>query len=72
MDESGVDHGIRRGDSTPEAVEIFNVTAMDFHVGASGGKRLGARIRPCETQHLMTRVDEFENNGRTDKTGSTS
>jgi hypothetical protein len=71
MDERGMDHGIGRGDSTPQAVQIFNIPAMDSDVGTRGGKRLGARFRPREAEHLMTCVGEFANNGRTDKTRST-
>ncbi len=63
-------HAIRRGRSTPQAVQVFNIPSM--HLGASGDKRLGARIRAREAEHLMTSVDEFPNDGRTDKACSTS
>ena len=40
-----------------------------MHLGTPGDERLGARIRASEPQHLMARIDEFLNNGRTDKAG---
>jgi hypothetical protein len=30
-------------------------------------RRLGTVHAPCETDHLMARMDEFLNNGRVDK-----
>jgi hypothetical protein len=42
MDETGVNHAIRGGGSTPQAVQILKITPMDL--GTSGGKRLGGRI----------------------------
>jgi hypothetical protein len=42
MDEGCVYHAIRGGGSTPQAVQIFNISPMD--PGPSGGKRAGARI----------------------------
>jgi hypothetical protein len=41
------------------------------HLGTSGGKRLGGGIGPSEAEHLMARVNEFLNDGRTNETGST-
>src|SRR5260370_42081278 len=38
--------------------------------GARGRKRFGPGIRTREAQHLMARVNELWNNGRTDKAGS--
>ena len=43
-----------------------------MHLGARGEKRLGARIAASQSEHLMARAHEFLNNGRTDKTCSTS
>jgi hypothetical protein len=36
---------------------------------AGGGERLGSRVRPRQSEDLMAGVDEFRDNGRTDKAG---
>jgi hypothetical protein len=66
MDETGVNHAVRGGGSTPQAVQILEIAAM--RLSAGGDKRFGGRVRASETEHLMARVDEFLNNGGTDKT----
>jgi hypothetical protein len=63
--KGGVDHAIGGGCSTAQTVQVFKVASM--HLGTSGDKRLGPRIRASKTEHLMARVNEFLNNGRTDK-----
>src|SRR5580692_3800277 len=70
MDESGVNHSIRRGGSTPQAGQILKIATMDL--GTSGGKRLGSRIRASEAENLMARFDEFCNDGRADESCRTS
>jgi hypothetical protein len=62
MDESGVDDAIRGGGSTLQTIKI--VESPPMHLGTSGGKRLGGRIRASEGEHLMARADEFLNDGR--------
>jgi len=42
MDETGVNHAIRGGGSTPEAVRILRITPMD--PGTSGCKGLGGSV----------------------------
>jgi hypothetical protein len=37
------------------------------HLGTSGGKRLGGRIRTSEAEHLMARTDELLYDGRADE-----
>jgi hypothetical protein len=70
MDETGVNHAIEGGGSTPQAVQIIKIAPMDL--GTSGGKRPGGRIGAGEADHLMARFDEFRNDGRADETCSTS
>ena len=50
VDEGGVNHAVRCGRSTPQAVEVFEIDPMDL--GACGGERRGARIRAGEAEHL--------------------
>ena len=69
VDEGGVDHAVRLGRSAAQAFQVFKIAAM--HLGAGGDERLGARIRASKTEHLMARVDELLNDGRTDKACST-
>jgi hypothetical protein len=68
MVERGVNHPIRRGRATPQAVQIIKIAPM--RLGASGGQRLCALIRASETKHLMARVDEFLHNCGPDKSRS--
>ena len=65
VDEGGVDHAIRHGRAAAQAFQVFEVASM--HLGTGGDERLGARIRASEAEHLMARVDELLNDGRTDK-----
>jgi len=62
-------HAIRGSDSTPQAVQIFNIPPMDL--GACGGQRLSARIRAREAEHLMTSVNQLSNDCRTNEACST-
>ena len=65
-----MDHAIRGGGAPAQAVEVLKVAAKGL--GARCGKRLGARIRAGEAEHLMTRADEFLNDGGADKARSSS
>jgi hypothetical protein len=65
MDEPAVDHAIRGGGSTQQAVQVFEIAAM--RLGAGVDKSLGARLRASETERLMARVNQFLYYGRADK-----
>jgi hypothetical protein len=47
MDKSGGHHRIRSGCSSEQAFQVLKVASM--HLGTSGGKRLGSRIRANKT-----------------------
>ena len=66
--ESTVNHPIRLGCSAAQTFRVFKTSSM--HLGSRGNERLGAGIGPRQSEHLMTRVDEFRNDGRSDKTRS--
>jgi hypothetical protein len=57
--EARVDHAIRRGRATAQALEIFKRTAMDLP--ACRGELHRTCLRPGEAEHLMTRSDELPN-----------
>ena len=57
MDEGGVNHAIRVGCSTPQAVQFFERTAM--RLGPCCGKGRSTRIRASKAEHLMARFSEF-------------
>src|SRR5690348_10077414 len=63
--ESTVNHAIRLRCSAAEAFRVFKTPPV--HLGSSGDERLGADIRPRQSDHLMTRVDELRNDSRSDK-----
>jgi hypothetical protein len=67
MVEGEMDHGVRASSPGAEAFQIIEVAAM--HLGALGGKRLGAGIGAGETENLVASPDEFRNEGRTDEAG---
>jgi hypothetical protein len=69
VDEGRVDHTIRSDRSAAQALEIFQRTAM--YIGSCSGNGRRSRTRASQGEHLMPRVDQFPNNGRTDKTCST-
>jgi hypothetical protein len=62
-----MDHAIRLGGAATQALQVFESASM--YLGAGGGERLGSRIRPRQSEDLMAGVDEFRNDGRTDKAG---
>ncbi len=67
MDEGGVNHAVRLGCPAAQTLQVFKITSM--HLGTPSDKRLGARIRASETEHLMARADQLLNNGGADKAG---
>ncbi len=67
VNEGRVDHTVRHGRALAQAFEVIKIAAM--YLGARGRKRLGAGIRARQAQHLMARVNEFWNDGGTDKAG---
>ena len=66
--ESAVNHPIRLGCSAAQTFRVFKTSPM--HLGSRGNERLGAGIGPRQSEHLMTRVDELRNDGRSDKARS--
>src|ERR1700682_1231343 len=65
--EREMDHAIRCGSCTPQAVEVVNSAAM--HLYPSGGERSGRGIRASHPDNLMARADELGNDGRSDPAG---
>jgi hypothetical protein len=65
MNESGVDYAVGGGCSTAQNFEIAKRTAM--YVGADRGKGRGSRVRACETEHLVSRGDQFFDDGGADE-----
>jgi hypothetical protein len=65
MDKSDVHHSVGSLCSDPQACEIFERTAI--YIGSPRDKRLGSCIRARKTEHLMTSVDQFSNDCRTNK-----
>jgi hypothetical protein len=68
VNDGCMDHAVRHGCALARAFEIIKIAAM--RLGARGQKRPGAGIRARKAQHLMTRVNELWNDGRTDKARS--
>jgi hypothetical protein len=66
--ESTVNHPIRLGCSAAQTIRVFKTSPM--HLGSRGNERLGTGIGPRQSEHLMTRVDELRNDGRSDKARS--
>ncbi len=65
--EREVDHAIRRGSCTPQAVEVIKSAAM--HLRPGRGKGSGRNIRASEPGDLMARADELGNDGGADPAG---
>jgi hypothetical protein len=53
--KSGVNHTIRFGGSTSQALQVFKAASM--HLGASSHERLGACIGARQADHLMARIN---------------
>ena len=68
MVEGRVDDAACRLCGDAQAVQIVYVAAEDVCPGA--GERLGARVRTAEPDHVMACIDQFRNQIRTDKAGS--
>jgi hypothetical protein len=66
--ESTVNHPIRLGCSAAQTFEVFKTTPV--HLGSLGDERPSTGIGPRQSEHLMSRFDEFRNDGRSDKTRS--
>src|SRR5882724_5542625 len=66
--ESTVNHPIRLGCSAAQTFRVFKTSPMHLH--SRGNERLGAGVGSGQSEHLMTRVDELRNDGRSDKTRS--
>jgi len=47
----------------PPAQTFRVVKIASVHLGARGDERLGTGVGPCQSEHLMTRVDEFRHDG---------
>jgi hypothetical protein len=60
-----MDYTVGNRGAAAKAFEIFERTAM--YLGSRREKRLGCRIRASEAEHLMTSVDQFSRNCRTDE-----
>ena len=65
--EREVDHAVRRGRRTPQAVEVIKSAAM--HLGPGGGEGSGRGIRAGEPGDLMARADELGYDGGADPAG---
>jgi hypothetical protein len=65
--EGGVDQAVRFRRPAAQTVEVFKIPSVCL--GSRGNERAGARIRPRQSEDPMASVDEFRNNGRTDKAG---
>src|ERR1700693_4441254 len=68
MVESTVNHPVRFGCSAAQTFWVFKGSAMRLRSG--GHERPGAGVGPRQPEHLMARVDELGNDGRSDKTRS--
>jgi hypothetical protein len=66
--ESAVNHPIRFGCSAAQTFRVFKTSSM--HLGSRGNERLGTGVGPRQSEHLMARVNELRNDGRSDKSRS--
>src|SRR5580704_17880159 len=66
--ESAMNYPIRLVCSVAQTFRVFKTSSM--HLGSRGDKRLGAGVGPRQSEHLMTRIDELGNDGRSDKASS--
>src|SRR5262249_48956462 len=67
--EREVNHAIRRGSGTPQAVEIVNGGAL--HLGPDGGEGGSRGIRASESDDLMACAEQLGNDGGADPAGCT-
>ena len=68
--EGAMDHALRPGRTTTQAVRIFEIAAM--HLGACRRQCLCAGIRPRQSEHLMPGAEKLRDDGRADETGGAS
>jgi len=67
--EREVDHSIRCGSCTPQAVEVVNGAAT--HLRPGGGQSGGRGIRASQPDDLMTPADELGHDSGADPAGCT-
>jgi hypothetical protein len=68
MDKSGVNYSVRSNCAAAKAFEIFERTAMCF--GSCRDKGFGCSIRASKAENLMTGINQFSNDCRTDEASS--
>jgi len=51
MNEAGMNHGVRLGCSTAQALQVFQIAPM--HLGTGSCKTFGPRLRAGQTKHLV-------------------
>jgi len=68
--EGGVDHAVGRRRAAAQALEILQRAAMNR--GACRGQSGRSCVRAGKTEHLMTRNEQFLDNGRADPSGGAS
>ena len=61
VDEREVDDPVAAGSSGAQDVQIVQVAAE--YLGSRGGDSGGGGVRPGEPEDLMTRADQFRDNG---------
>jgi hypothetical protein len=64
-----VNDAIGRGRTSPQAIEIVEIASV--HLGAGGLYGHGALIRAGKAEHLVPRIQQLANDGRTDPSGRT-
>jgi hypothetical protein len=69
VDKSSVDHSVGSRCTAAKAFEIFERTAM--YAGSRRDQGLGCPIRARKTEHLMTSVNQFSDDCRTNEACST-
>jgi hypothetical protein len=60
-----VNDGIGRSGTAAEALQVFQIAAMDFSAGC--GQRLGARIAASKTEYPVACAYQFRDNPGTDE-----
>ena len=65
-----MDDAIRLGRTLAQAFQVFEIAAM--HVGPRGDEGACPRVRPRQSEDLMTCLEQVRNDGRTDEAGRAS
>ena len=65
VNESRMDHALRSGRSAAQGLEIFERTAV--YIGPCRGKGRGSRVRASKAEHLVSRGDQFSDDGGADE-----